>query len=160
MEEYIKKLYADERESIMRLEMVENVLRKELPTLNERLGHVEGGRRDYALISKKCTQLKHKIMHTVPEYQIDGLKRNMASCSYAIGARMPGQIGKASYDTWGTWVSWGMLNEILDALHDHCMMCDKDLGDQGACPLRKALDELPNDVRERTDGGCQYRGNV
>lgn len=50
--------------------------------------------------------------------------------------------------------------EMLEGLHDHCLMCSMDPAQQRACPLRKALDELPSDIPDRQDGGCRFHGIV
>lgn len=58
--------------------------------------------------------------------------------------------------TYGMWIPYEVLNALLAGCHDHCMMCPGDLAQRRACKLRKALETIPSDTKDREDGDCPF----
>lgn len=155
-----RRLYSSEHDALLKLRVAENILRhtKEQGLLSERMKLIPYGARDLGNLISGVTRLLEKLLATVPDNQRKTISRNVNSASYTIGVKRPG--GTRNVDDFGMWVSLRTLNQILEGLHDHCLMCSKDIGQQRACPLKKALDELPSDIPDRSDGGCRFHGIV
>ena len=155
-----RRLYATEHDALIKLRVAENVLRhlRDQNQLGERAKLVPYGARDLGGAISGVERLLENLLETVPDNQRKTISRNVASASYTIGVKRPG--GTRNVDDWGMWISLRSLNQLLEGLHDHCLMCDKDLSQQKACPLKKALDELPSDIPDKRDGGCRFHGIV
>ena len=155
-----RRVYATEQDALLNLRVAENILRriKQQNLLAERAKLVPYGARDLGNVIKGTERLLENLLATVPDNQRKTISRNVNSASYTIGVKRPG--GTRNVDDFGMWISLRTLNQILEGLHDHCLMCSMDLGQQRACPLKKALDELPSDIPDRSDGGCRFHGIV
>ena len=79
----------------------------------------------------------------------------LETASYYVGARRPAQ-GDKNESEYGYWLSVKTIRVLLDGLHEKCMMCNLDKAERRACPLRKAIDSIPNDTPDREDGDCHY----
>lgn len=156
-----RRVYASEYDALLKLRVAENVLRhvREQGLLAERIRLVPYGARDLGRLISGMERLLEQLLDTVPEHQRRTVSHNVNSASYTIGVRRPGGSPR-NMDDYGMWISLRTLNEILEGLHDHCLMCSMDRGQQGSCRLRKVLDELPSDIPDKADGGCRYHGIV
>lgn len=149
------RLTAAEREALIRLNVAVDILLTMPEQLARRVKLVKYGRRDFAMLAKVTERLTRGMTGTVPEDQLPSLLRNLKTASYLVGVKAP---GAASRDEWnyGTWVSWGVLNALLGGCHDKCTLCDLDVQGRRSCPLRKALDAIPNELADRENGDCPY----
>lgn len=156
-----RRVYASEYDALMRLRVAENVLVhvREKGLLAERVRLVPYGARDLGRLISGMDRLLEQLLGTVPDNQRQTISRNVNSASYTIGVRRPGGAPR-NMDDYGVWISLRTLNEILEGLHDHCLMCSMDPAQQRACTLRKALEELPSDIPDKANGGCRYHGIV
>ena len=50
-----------------------------------------------------------------------------------------------------------VINTLFSACKDHCLTCMAYGEDQARCELKKALDTVPNDSMDQTDGSCPYK---
>lgn len=95
------------------------------------------------------------MVDTIPDDQLLTYKRALQMVSYIIGVKRPGGMPQNEKD-YGMWLPFEVINVILANCHDHCLMCDLDKSRRKACPLKKALDTIPNDVADRPDNDCPY----
>lgn len=156
-----RRLYSSEHDALLKLRVAENILRhtKEQGLLSERMKLIPYGARDLGNLISGVTRLLEKLLDTVPDNQRKTISRNVNSASYTLGVRRPGGNGR-NMDDYGMWISLRTLNEILAGCHAHCLMCSMDVSQQKACPLNRALEELPSDLPDRKDGGCRFYGIV
>lgn len=148
-----KRLTASERESLVRLNVALEILAFEPSHLAERAALIPGAKRDQAMMASKIRKLMGAFSHTIPDQQLLTYRRALEMTSYTVGARRPTR--ERNEKDFGMWIPFEVLNVLLHGCHDHCLMCDLDKGQRRACPLKKALDTIPNDVRETGDD-CPY----
>ena len=154
-----KRLTASERESLVRLNVALEILTKEPAELAQRSALIPGAKRDLAMMSAKIRKLMDGYAHTIPSEQLRTYANSLKMVSYVIGAKRPGGQGRDDKN-YGMWLPYEVINKLLDGCHDHCMMCGLDKTDRKRCPLRKALDTIPNDVERSEDGDCPYYGII
>ena len=158
-EERNRRMTGTERDEIMRLAVVDTILSDTREKLKARAGMVVRGRARLGLAAWAVDSLLEDLMGTIPANQLLSLRNNLRMNAFTIGAKRPG--GGRAGNEYGVWISFNELNALLAGCHDHCLMCAiEDAGLQRACPLRKAMDAIVNDVEERTDGKCPYYGVV
>ena len=149
------RLSASDRESLMRLNVAFEILETEGDQLARRLRVIKDGKRDYGLIKSRINKLMECMIETIPEDQIMTYVRSLKMTSYTIGIKKPGPMGRNEKD-YGMWLSYEVINALLNGCHDHCMMCSEDKAERRACKLRKALATIPNDAPERDDNDCPF----
>ena len=150
-----KRLTATERETLLRLNVCGEILHTAPVTLRERSGMVKYLRRDLALARALINKALDQLLDTIPTEQLLSYRNTLRMSSFTVGARRPG--GPHANDSeYGTWDAFEQLNTLLDACHDHCMMCDLSSGERRKCPLKKALDVIPHDCPERPTADCPY----
>lgn len=149
-----RRLTASEREALMRLNVALEILVSEGEALAKRAKLVPHARRDLAMMAAVIRRLMGEFVLTIPPEQLKTYVNNLNMASYTIGVKRPGGGRKDS--EYGLWLPYGILNELLEGLHDKCMMCDLDRERRRSCSLRKALTAIPNDAPERDDGDCPY----
>jgi len=150
-----RRLTASERESLIRLNVVLEILVREPEYLAVRANHVPGAKRDMAMMATKIRKLLEGFTDTIPDDQLMIYRRALEMASYTVGMKRPGG-GPRNEKDYGMWLPYEVINELLAGLHDKCMMCSLDKGQRRACALKKALDTIPNDVEQPTDGDCAY----
>lgn len=150
-----KRLTATEREMIMAFSVAADLIVRTQETMPERTAMIPGGKRDLAMMASKVRKLVERYMDTIPTEQLPIIKRSMASCSYRIGSRRPAEPQQDTKN-YGIWLPYEVLNELLEGAREKCVVCTLDKAQRRACKLKKALDTVPNDVREKDDGDCQY----
>jgi hypothetical protein len=154
-----KRLTASERESLLRLNVALEILHTEPEQLAVRARMIPYARRDLAMMRAKIAKLLRQFLDTIPEQQKWSYVRSLDTASYVVGAKRPaGDIQDRK--NYGTWISFADLNMLLAGCHDHCLMCPSDKAQRRACKLRKALETIPNDTEERSDGDCPYYGLI
>lgn len=150
-----KRLTASEREAMMRLAAAMQILMLDMENLKARSALVPYAARDFGLMKKKAEGLLMAFTDTIPTEQLATYRRSLEMVSFTVGIKRPGPLQRDEKN-FGLWVPYEVLNALLDGCHDHCLMCNLDRAQRNACPLRKALTTIPNDVTEREDGDCPY----
>jgi hypothetical protein len=154
-----KRLTASERESLLRMYVAYEILHTEPGKIAARARMIPYARRDLAMMTSRINKLMTQFLHTIPADQQVSFVRSLETASYVVGARRPaGDI--QDLKNYGTWLPFDVLNTLLDGCHDHCLMCHEDLAQRRACKLRKALETIPNDTEERSDGDCPFYGLI
>lgn len=154
-----KRMTATERDQIIHLTVASDIMESIHQSLRDRAAMVPRGRSRIGIARWAIQSLMADILDTIPTDQLQALKRNMAMNTFTVGVkRPPGQ--RMQEKDYGIWISFQELIELLEGCHDHCMMCAMDKAQRRACPLRKALDVIPNDVKDRDDGDCPYYGVI
>lgn len=125
--------------------------------LAARAAMVKYARRDLAMLAARAKELVKRFDETIPDDQLPGFIRNLRDSVWTVGVRRPAADTK--YGDYGLWLSYEQLNALLDGCHDHCMVCTADKIGRMKCPLRRALDQIPNDVTDRA-GDCPYYGGI
>ena len=150
-----KRLNATERESLVRLNVAYEILLRESENLKDRARAIPWAARDLGLLRYRINRLMEQFAETIPTDQLKTYVNALKMTGYTIGAKRPfGE--KRNEKDYGMWLPYEALNTLLEGCHDKCMMCDLDAMGRKKCPLRRALDSIPNDVPERHDGDCQY----
>ena len=156
MAETTKRLTASEREALMRLNVAFEIMALDvLDPLAERMKMIPGAKRDLAMMSKRIRKIIEAVPGTIPDNQLKTYLNNLKMVSYIIGVKAPGKPGRDETN-FGMWIPYGVLNALLAGCHDHCMMCPGDLARRRACKLRKALETIPSDTKDREDGDCPF----
>ena len=151
----IKRLNASERDAILRFNVVLEILETETRKLDDRLKDIPYAKRDIGMMRAKIGKLVNDLAATIPDDQRWHYVKMLETATYYVGAKNPVKEAhnKSEY---GYWLPVNTIEALLDGCHDKCMVCDLDKGQRRACPLRKAIDSIPNDTPERDDGDCQY----
>lgn len=155
-EDVITRLRFNERECMMQLALAEDFVAKAKRILDRRLMVVERGHNRIAIALSCLRKLNLDLYGTVPAEQLLAFKRNIEQVAYIVGTRIADKEERNS--EFGIWLSFDTLNEIIPAVKDHCLMCNKDRQQERSCKLAKALDNIGNNLEERPGGGCKYRG--
>lgn len=150
-----KRLTASKREAMMRLAAAMQILMCDMEHLKARAALVPYAARDFGCMKKKAEALLAAFTDTIPTEQLMSYHRSLKMMSFSVGIRNPGPLQQNDRN-FGLWLPYAVINALLDGCHDHCLMCNLDRAQRNACPLRKALTTIPNDVTEREDGDCPY----
>lgn len=150
-----KRLTASERDAILRMNVVLEILDTETRKLEGRMEGIKYAKRDIGMMRAKIGKLVHDLAATIPDDQRWHYVKMLETATYYVGAKNPVKEAhnKSEY---GYWLPVKTIEALLDGCHDKCMVCDLDKSHRRACPLRKAIDSIPNDTPERDDGDCQY----
>lgn len=155
MAETTKRLTASEREALLRMNVAAEILMLDIHELDRRAALVPWGRRDLAMLSAVARRLLGDFARTIPPDQTKTYMNALAMVSYVVGVKKPGAMSRDEKN-YGMWLPYEVLNQLLLGCHDHCLMCPADKAQRRSCPLRKALDNIPNDSTDREDGDCPY----
>ena len=154
----IKRLTATEREAIMRLSLALEFLTVDVEHMKRRAEMVPNGK---ALLAGARGMIRKSIdgaCDTMPQEQLKAMIRTMKMTTYEVGVKCPATMKNSrKLDEFGVIVSLNAINEIFAACQDHCALCIAGPAEAKGCALRKALDTIPNDSEDRSDGGCPYR---
>lgn len=154
-----KRLTASEMECMMRMKAASMILRDTPVKMEQRSSMVPYAKRDFAMLAAKTAKLHDAFMETIPEKQRMTYERNLCMSNFCIGVKMPGPQERDNRQ-YGMWISYDVLNTLLEACHDHCMMYMLDKGQRRACKLKKAVDVLPNDIVRHDEDDCPYFGVI
>lgn len=149
-----RRMVADERDALIELTVIKMLAIDACNKLDKRSRTIKRTRSRLGLIRWAAEWLVSIFMSSVPDEQIESMRRNLADSSFAIGTRKP-----VARDTtnWGLWVSFDDLETITEAGKEKCLTCDLRDGRERSCPLRKALDNLGSDIQHDPGTGCGYR---
>ena len=151
-----KRMTASEREALVRLNVAFEIMALDvLEPLRVRLKLIPGARRDLAMMSKRITKIIEAVPATIPDAQLRTYLNALKMVSYTISVNAPGKLERDE-KKYGMWIPFEVLNALLDGCHDHCLMCPEDKAHRKACPLRRALEIIPNDAEDREDGDCPF----
>lgn len=150
-----KRLTASERDALQRLNIAYDILLETASALKERAKMIPYASRDLAMIRGRIEGIMRQIAFSIPKEQRTTYNNNLRMASYTIGVKGPA-TGKPRNDAYGMWISWNELNALLEGCHDHCLTCQLSKYETRRCPIRKALDVIPNDVPRSEDGECPY----
>ena len=150
-----KRLTASERDALQRLNVAYDILLETASALRERARMVPYASRDLAMIRGRIEGIMRQIAFSIPPEQRATYNNNLRMASYTIGVKGPA-VGTPRNDAYGMWISWNELNALLEGCHDHCLTCSLDKYETRRCPIRKALDVIPNDGPRSEDGECPY----
>ena len=153
-----KRMTATEREALMRVNLALNFLITEAENLKVRNKLVRRGNQLLAAARGLVKRYVTECYATVPAEQLAAVRRSVHDTVYTVGVRCQATRDRKRDEEYGVVVPIGALNVIFSACGDHCLTCMGDFGEQRKCPLRKALDAIPNDVADRDDGRCPYQG--
>lgn len=149
------RMTASEREAIMRLAMITSMTHEIEEGLSRRGPGIRGLKRDLAMLRGKSAAMLERVLDTVPTEQLKSLERQIHSSSYVIGVRRPVENGRRDNVNYGIWISWEQLAVFVQAMDDHCLVCDKRGQEIQQCELKKALDLLGVDSVSH-EHGCGY----
>lgn len=152
-----KRLTASERDAMLRMNVALEILDVEAAKLKSRLKDVPYAARDIGMMKATIMKLITALNDTIPDDQILHWAKMLKNATYYVGVRDPNAKNRNEGE-YGYWLSVKTIHTLLDGLHDKCMVCDLDKGQRRACPLRKAIDSIPNDTPDREDGDCHYYG--
>jgi hypothetical protein len=152
----IRRMTATEKEAMLRLNVALEILDSEPVKLRARLAEVPYSGRDLGLLKGTIHRLMKKLTKTIPADQLPMWIRTLETACYTVGNRRPATGMGRDEKSYGIWVSFDTMRILLDGLHDRCLMCALDGTQRRACPLKKALDTIPNDAPRKDDGDCQY----
>lgn len=158
MEADKKRLTATEREALMRINLALRFLQGEPADLTRRTAMVKRGKWYLGVARGMLEKYLRGAYLTIPHEQLRILERSIQETSITVGVRCQATRDRNRGTEYGVIVPIDTLNLLFAACADHCLTCTGDRESQARCELRKALDVIPNDAEERTDGGCQYRG--
>lgn len=148
------RMTASEREGIMRLGMITSVVQEIEPNFQKRAQIMPGFMKRLHTMQTLSMSAVNQFKETLPEEQYATYNNNLKLCKYRIGA-MKGTGGRDDVN-FGIWLPMGVINGLLEAVRTHCDLCNLDTAERRACRLRKTLDNIPNDIRERDNGDCPY----
>lgn len=148
-----KRMVADERDALIELTVIKLLCADVTQKLQRRSKAIKRSRSRLGLIRWASEWLVTAFMASVPDEQIESLKRNLADSSYQIGTKRHASRNK---DDWGLWVSFDDLETITEAGKAQCLSCDLHDGRERACKLRQALDNLGSDIEHDSGKGCGY----
>lgn len=151
-----RRMTATEKEAMMRLNVALEILDSEPAKLRARLAEVPYSARDLGLLKGTIHRLMEKLTKTIPSDQLPMWIRTLETACYTVGNRRPATGMLRDEKSYGIWVSFETMHILFDGLHDRCLMCALDGAQRRMCPLKKALDTIPNDAPRRDDGDCQY----
>ena len=155
-----KRMTATEREAFQRIGLAEMLIRTEGENLKTRTKMIPRGAWRIASVISQLTRYINDVCDTIPEEQRKPLWRALQETSYTVGIRCPATRDRERDKQYGIFVPIWALDAIFAACGDHCITCMGGYDEQRKCPLRKALDAIPNDVKEREDGRCHYQGDL
>lgn len=154
----IKRLTATEREALMRVNLALRFLQTEPADLTRRTAMVRRGSWYLGVGRGMLERYLQAVYRTIPPEQLRILERSIMETTITVGVRCQATRDRNRGTEYGVIVPIDTLNLLFTACMDHCLTCTGSPEEQRRCQLRKALDAIPNDVKDREDGGCPYRG--
>lgn len=148
-----KRVTSYERDAILQLNAAADILSNGALVLRSRLS--EDSMKQFAGSVVGIEDAWKEILKSIPEGQLNSLQRDIDGIVYSVGVRRPAV--DAGFDkTYGRWVSNEVLYQLIFGCYEHCLTCGYDLQQRRGCRLKKALDEVGNNVEDRDDGDCPY----
>ena len=149
MEDGRTKITARERQAYFDMAICEKLMEEAKGSLETRGKGLPGFNRDFGVMLGAFNRLMTHFADTVPPEQLVSLRKNGECYQVQSGIVLP-RHGK---DDSGFWISDRDAEAIRGGLGEHCLGCVKNLTEQRACPLKKALDNM-NMIDHK--GGCEW----
>ena len=151
-----KRLTALERDALMKINLALSIVCNREDDLQKRTAMIKRG--GFYLASARTMLEKYieNIYCTIPTEQLIILQRSIQEMTCTIGVRCAATKNAHIERDFGVIVPLGVINTLFSACTDHCVTCLKTSEDQRRCELKKALDTVPNDAKDRDDGQCPY----
>ena len=151
-----------ERSEALRLAVCRHILKRGFSAMEARIAECKGVKRDLALCCRLIDKSLDLILDTLAPAQALMFEQSLTGIAYEIGTKCPAtwhNEAKAQKEK-GMWLTFEVLNALLDGCQEGCLYCDKDTEGQLRCPTRKALNLLPQEGGPEDDGKgrCQYYG--
>lgn len=157
----VKRLTANERYQLMSLGVAAQILDNASKEIEPRVRMVKNGWRDLRLARAVINGLLDHVTDTLPTEQLRAYANALHDASFTVGVRCSAVNNETLREReHAMYVSLYALGQLGDTAREHCMMCGLDAGGRARCPLRKALDELPNNAPDGDSGGCPYYGVI
>ncbi len=156
----IKRMSGAEREILGTLGVADQIVTNAVRDLREeRYKLVPNLKRDLRLCQTALDRLLLAFVESVPKEQRLAYVRTLRDTSYTTGVRCRARYGNARLDDeYGMYLTFSQINGLMNAAREKCMLCGLDTEGQRRCPLRKVLDEIPNDAPD--SDGCPYYGVI
>ena len=151
-----KRLTASERESILRINLALSITEGHRENLRRRTALIPRGSWYLGVAKGMLAKYLEGCYRTIPPEQLLILKRSMREMTCHVGIRCPATMNANIEKDYGVIVPLGVINTLFSACQDHCLTCMKTGEEQARCELKKALDVVPNDAKDRDDGKCPY----
>ena len=152
------RMTATEREALIRVNLGLTFLLDDVKPLENRTRMIKRGGWLLATARGCLQKYIHEALKTVSLDQLKTLNRTIRETTYSVGVRCPATQNRdiEKIRDFGIVVSYESMHVLLDACKEKCHLCGYDTEGQRRCPLRKALDSIPNDqIREGQDE-CPY----
>lgn len=153
------KINATEREALMRINTALSLLMTEPESLKKRSKLIKRGASYLGAARGLLERYMHDVYETIPIVQLKTVMRSIQETTYTIGIRCTATMNNEAKrrKEYGVVLPLETLDALFFGCRDHCLTCGFDTEGEKRCPLRKALDEVPNDVPEEPGGGCPYK---
>lgn len=147
-----KRLKATEQQGLIRLNAAVIMLREAEQCIGARIRTIARGQWRLKLAQTLVRRLCEDLFDDVPADQQPTVERNVKGTVVRFGSC---QTGSKNWDEFGSWLSWRQIGTLMDAITDHCAVCENE---NRHCDLRSVLDTIPNDVHENTGvkNRCPY----
>ena len=154
-----KRMSATEKEWLVRLGIVDKIISADEPLVTKRIAMVPHGRLLISGASGLIKRFIRDVEKTLNDSDRKVLGRSFMDSTYTIGIRCVAtkQNETKRNDEYGIVVPINAIHALLDARKDHCLTCIGTREEARKCPLKKAMDTLPNDCEDKDDGSCPYR---
>ena len=155
----IKRMTATERDVIMGLTVADQIITNARTQLrDDRYKMIAGMKRDLAMMEKKLDRILEEFLKTIPTEQILTYRRTLFDSSYTLGVtcRATSNNEQKRKDEYGMYLTFAQIEGLLDGAREKCKFCLLEGEDLKRCPLRKTLDQIPNDAPESDGTDCPY----
>ena len=156
-----KRLTANERDAMIRMCAAMAILGTEPEKLTQRfkIADLPYINRDIGMLRSVIAKIIEHLTKTIPAEQLQSWKKQVHNTTYNVGVTNFLKLQSNEKD-YGIWLSFDTVYKLIAGCHDTCLMCSLDKVQRRSCPLKKALDTIPNDSQDRVDGDCQYYGLI
>lgn len=153
-----KRMSATERDALMSIGVASQIITNALRDLREeRYKLVPNMKRDLRMIEKVIERVVLRFMDSIPMAQRRTYVNSLRDGSYTVGVKCRAHNNEAQrQDEYGLYLTFAQINELLHAAREKCKFCDLDTEGIRRCPLRKTLDEIPNDAPDGDGNDCPY----
>lgn len=155
-----KRVTASERDAILRLCAAMAIIGVEPEHLKQRLADMPYSNRDIGLMRKSISKIIKHLMQSIPESQVNSIRRDIHNTTYTISIAKTTATETQNEKNAIMSLSYDTIYTLIEGCHDKCLMCDLDSGQRRACKLKKALDNVPNNISDKDNGDCPYYGVI
>lgn len=149
------RLSQSDRDLVWRAAMISAFLQEIDSRGAGRLKLIDRGNWRLKVIKGLYEKFYDMFLNTIPFEQLMTVQRQLPNIGYSVGVKnIQSKYGDKDY---GLFLTNAQFSMIIDALKDHCIVCDRDRQQQRKCALKKCLDSLPLE-KDTVDanGNCVY----